>query len=197
MRRVFAPLVAAVTALAILTGPVEAAAPAPPKPPTTQPYPIALAYVNPFTNPAWEPSRTDMGVDWIPIRRVPVVAIGDALILGSDSHASWPGGHILWYRLLDGSHAGDTIYVAEHLKNLLPAGRIVKAGQQIALALPGYPGTEWGWADDYGSPRAYPCYHEGHQTNSGREMARFLESLGAVTYEKPRRGPNRPSGKLC
>src|SRR5438552_1267670 len=60
----------------------------------------AHKYVNPFTDPDWSPARTDMGVDWIPQRRLPVLAIGDALILGSDSHSGWPGGRIIWYRLL-------------------------------------------------------------------------------------------------
>jgi len=155
-------------------------------------------YINPFKAPGWQPARTDMGVDWIPTRKLPVLAIGDALILGSiSSHSGWPGGHIIWYQLSDGSHAGDVIYVAEHLRNLLPAGRRVRAGQQIALALPGYPWTEWGWADPDGSPRAYPCYHEGEQTNSGREIARFMESLGATVYDPPGRGPSQPTGKLC
>ncbi len=154
-------------------------------------------YINPFANPAWEPSRIDMGVDWVPVRKLPVLAIGDARILGSDSHAGWPGKHIIFYELLDGSHAGDVIYVAEHLRKLLPAGRVVHAGQQIALALPGDPWTEWGWADTYGSPRAYPCYKEGHVTNSGREMARFMASLGARLAARPGRGPDRPTGRLC
>src|SRR5437764_4628500 len=155
-------------------------------------------YVNPFTSSAWQPARTDMGVDWIPVRPVPVVAIGHALILGSRWHNDgWPGGHIIWYRLLDGSHAGDIIYVAEHLRNLVPAGATVRAGQQIAVALPGYPWTEWGWADSYGSPRAYPCYHEGRKTNSGREMARFLASLGAPVGDPLGHGPRHPAGKRC
>jgi hypothetical protein len=156
-----------------------------------------VRYVNPFTSSAWQPARTDMGVDWIPTRPAPVVAIGDAVILGSDWHADWPGRHIIWYQLLDGSHAGDIVYVAEHLRTLLPAGRRVSAGQKIATALPGYPWTEWGWADSYGSPRAYPCYREGQQTNSGREMARFIQSLGATVYDPPGRGSDQPSGKLC
>jgi hypothetical protein len=139
-----------------------------------------------------------MGVDWIPTRPLPVVAIGDARIIGSRwHHTGWPGDHIIWYQLLDGSHAGDVIYVAEHLRRLVPAGTTVRAGQQIAVALPGYPWTEWGWADSYGSPRAYPCYHEGQQTNSGKEMARFMQSLGAQVYDAPGRGPNGPSGRLC
>ena len=154
-------------------------------------------YINPFANPGWQPSRTDMGMDWASARRLPVLAIGDAVILGSDSHAPWPGNHLIWYRLLNGSHAGDIVYVAEHLTRLLPVGRTVKAGQRLAIALPGYPWTEWGWADQYGSPRAYPCYHEGMQTNSGKEMARFLHSLGASAGEPTGPGSTRPVGKLC
>jgi hypothetical protein len=155
------------------------------------------SYINPFASPDWQPSRTDMGVDWIPTRPMPVLAIGKAVILGSDWHASWPGGRFIYYQLLDGSHAGDVIYVAENLRHLIPAGTKVSAGQQIATALPGYPWTEWGWADQYGSPRAYPCYKDGHQTNSGKEMARFLQSLGATVYDRPGPGPDRPSGRLC
>jgi hypothetical protein len=157
----------------------------------------AGGYIDPFTGPNWGPARTDMGVDWIPKRPAPVVAVGDALILGSENHSDWPGHHLIWYRLLDGSDAGDVIYVAEHLKNMLPAGRTVRAGQRIATAIPGYPYIETGWADQYGSPRAYPCYKEGKQTASGKDMARFLESLGAIVAEPPGRGPTQPLGKLC
>ncbi len=159
--------------------------------------PVQNRYVNPFADPSWQPARTDMGVDWVPVRRLAVLAIGNALILGSDSKSGWPGGHIIWYQLLDGTHAGDIIYVAEHLTRLLPAGRTVHAGQQIAIAVPGYPYIEMGWADAYGSPRAYPCYKEGRQTHSGKEMARFLESLGAVVADPPGAVPDKPSGKLC
>jgi hypothetical protein len=158
---------------------------------------VHAAYINPFADPSWQPSRTDMGMDWLPARPLPVLAIGNALILGSDPHSGWPGGHIIWYELLDGSHAGDVVYVAEHLKHMLSAGRTVRAGQQIAVAYPGYPWTEWGWADQYGSPRSYPCYKEGKATNSGKEMARFLGSLGAPMGDPPGRGPNSPTGKLC
>ncbi len=157
-----------------------------------------LAYVNPFTSPDWVASRTDMGVDWDAwSHATPVIAIGDAVILGSENHAGWPGGHLIWYQLTDGSHTGDVIYVAEHLKNLLPAGTHVSAGDTIATALAGYPGTEWGWADRYGTPRAAPCYHEGMATNSGKEMARLMESLGAQTMFAPGSGVDQPSGKLC
>jgi hypothetical protein len=154
-------------------------------------------YVDPFSIGSWSLSRTDMGVDYIPIHPDPVLAVGDAQILGSSSHASWPGGHFIWYRLLDGNHAGAVIYVAEHLRGLAPAGVRVRPGQQIATALPGYPWTEWGWATPAGEPRALPCYREGMETNSGREMARFLGSLGARTSRRLELGPDWPSGRLC
>lgn len=156
------------------------------------------SYVNPLKGQSWLPGRVDMGVDLVPNRRQPVVAIGDAKVLGSDSHSGWPGRHYIWYRLLNGDHAGNIVYVAEHLTNLVPAGTRVRAGQRIATALPGSPWTEWGWATRGGDPRAAPCYREGMATNSGRQMARFLHSLGArATVERQAPGPNRPSGKLC
>jgi hypothetical protein len=161
------------------------------------PFSQAHPYINALANSAWGPARTDMGVDWIPAHRLAVRAIGDAVILGSDSHANWPGHHIIWYQLLDGSHAGDIIYVAEHLRKLVPAGRFVRAGQKIGLALPGYPWTEWGWATEYGSPVAYPCYKEGKQTTAGKEMARFMQNLGAHVYNRPGPGPSFPRAKSC
>ncbi len=155
-------------------------------------------YIDPFTASGWYPARTDMGVDWFVTRRLPVLAIGDAVILGSDSHdGGWPGGHFIWYQLLDGNHAGDVIYVAEHLTKLVPAGTHVRAGQRIAVALPGGTGTEWGWAEADGATRANPCYHEGEATRSGREMARFMKSLGAQVQDPPGLGADAPSGKLC
>ena len=155
-------------------------------------------YIDPFTAEGWYPARTDMGVDWFVTRRMPVLAIGDAVILGSNSHdGGWPGGHFIWYQLLDGSHAGDIIYVAEHLTKLVGVGTHVRAGQRIAVALPGGTGTEWGWGQANGATRANACYHEGQVTHSGREMARFMKSLGAQVQDPPGLGADGPLGKLC
>lgn len=155
-------------------------------------------YIDPFTAEGWYPARTDMGVDWVPVKVEPVKAIGDAVILGSDRHSGWPGGRLIWYQLLNGSHAGDIVYVAENLRHLIAAGTHVRAGQTIADALPAYPWTEWGWADQYGSPIAYPCYHEGQQTRAGKRMARFMRALGASPYDNPGAGPDTPlGGPLC
>jgi hypothetical protein len=101
------------------------------------------------------------------------------------------------YKLLNGDHAGDRIFVAETLKHLARRGKVVSAGDKIATALPHGTGTEWGWADRSGQPRAAPCYYEGEKTNSGKEMARFLQGLGAPVYDKPKPGPDYPSGKRC
>jgi hypothetical protein len=154
-------------------------------------------YVNPFADPHWEAGRTDMGMDWAPLRRLPVVAVGNGVVLGSSNHSGWPGGRFLFYKLTSGSHAGDIVYVAEHLTKLVKTGTVVHAGQRLAIAIPGYPYIETGWADEYGSPRAAPCYKEGHKTNSGKEMERFLMSLGAPMGDPVGRGPNWPSGKRC
>jgi hypothetical protein len=175
-----------------------AAAPGGAAPPGSEPSPVASGhYVNPFSTGSWSVSRTDMGVDYMPNRREPVLAIGRALILGSSMKSGWPGGAFIWYRLLSGDHAGSIVYVAEHLAKLAPAGATVKAGAEIATALPGYPWTEWGWATVEGSPRAFPCYRDGMETNSGREMARFLKALGATPLSRLLPGPDWPSGKLC
>ena len=180
--------VAALTVLSIAAALLGSAAPA------------AMAkdhYVNPFADSRWEAGRTDMGMDWAPLRRLPVLAIGNGVVLGSDNHSGWPGKHYLWYRLTSGSHTGVVVYVAEHLTKLVKAGTVVHAGQQLAIAVPGYPYIETGWADDYGEPRAAPCYREGHKTNSGKEMERFLMSLGAPMGDPVGHGSSSPSGKRC
>lgn len=164
--------------------------------PFPTPTPGPGRYIDPFSNPAWQPSRIDEGVDWIEGKVLPVKAIGKAVILGAENHAPWPGKHFIWYELLNGSHAGDIVYVAEHIKNLVKAGTIVNPGQRIATALPGYPWTEWGWATQYGSPRAFPCYKGGKATHSGREMARFLVSLGSPLATTAGTGPDSPTGRL-
>jgi hypothetical protein len=154
-------------------------------------------YVNPFHSRRWDPARIDMGVDYIPKRRTAMRAIGDAKILVSDSHSGWPGGHYMVYKLLDGDHAGYRIFVAETLKHMTPKGHRVQAGDRIATALTGGTGIEIGWADRSNQPRAARCYYEGEKTNSGKEMARFLRSLGAPLYDKPKPGPDYPTGKRC
>ncbi|TMK76047.1 MAG: hypothetical protein E6G48_00060 [Actinobacteria bacterium] len=154
-------------------------------------------YVNPFNPRRWYAGRIDMGVDYVPHRRHRVVAIGDAKIMGASSHSGWPGGHFVYYKLLDGDHAGNFVYVAEQLKRLAPKGTRVQAGQRIATALPRSSGLEIGWANRRGDPRAAPCYSEGMKTHSGREMARFLRNLGAEVGDRPGRVSDQPSGKRC
>ena len=128
---------------------------------------------------------------------VPVLAIGEAKVLGSDSASAWPGGHFIWYRLLGGDHKGDIIFVAETLSDLAPAGKTVRAGDRIAVAHTGGTGIETGFALASGSTRAAPCYSEGLETNSGKEMARFMKVLGAKVQMDPGPGPDYPTGPLC
>jgi hypothetical protein len=159
----------------------------------------AGGYVNPLgENSRWLAERTDMGVDYAPYgASAPVLAIGAAKVIGSDDHSGWPGAHFLWYRLLDGDHAGDIVYVAETLTDMVAAGTTVTAGQRVATALHGGTGIETGWALADGETRAAPCYREGMVTNSGREFARFLQGLGARVAMDPGPGPGRPTGPDC
>jgi hypothetical protein len=157
------------------------------------------AYVNPLGSKAeWLPERTDMGVDYAPLRpSVPVLAIGDAKVLGSTTSSSWPGGAFIWYRLLDGDHEGAIVYVAETLSDLALANTTVKAGDRIAVAHTGGTGIETGWARASGQARAAPCYSEGMDTNSGKEFTRFMKALGANVEMDPGPGPDYPTGPLC
>jgi hypothetical protein len=138
-----------------------------------------------------------MGVDYMPNHRYPVRAIGKAKVIGSDSRSGWPGGHFIWYKLLRGDHKGNIIYVAETMKRLVPRGTIVGPGERIATALPRATGIEMGWANRRGETRASRCYREGMETHSGREMARFLDELGAHVVKKVRSAPDYPTGKRC
>jgi LysM repeat protein len=153
-------------------------------------------YVNPFRYGSWSPARTDEGVDWIPNTVSPVVAIGDGVITYSSMESGWPAGAFITYRLTSGPQAGLYIYVAEHLTNLLPVGTEVKAGQQIATALPGYPWTEWGWAASSGPEPApgaqYGSSADGTATAGGKAFARFLETLGVTPLDNPGSGPLTP-----
>jgi hypothetical protein len=154
-------------------------------------------YVNPFRHQSWYAGRIDMGVDYMPKHRYPVRAIGKAKIIGSDSHSGWPGGHFIWYKLLRGDHKGNIIFVAETLKRLKPAGTKVGPGDRIATALPRGTGIEIGWAEKSGEARAARCYSEGMKTHSGKEMARFLNELGADVVSKAKNAPDYPTGKRC
>ena len=154
-------------------------------------------YVNPFAGGSWKAERTDQGVDWGANKPEPVVAIGDGVVTYSNSQQNdWPGGAFIVYGLTTGNHAGLFIYVAENLSNLVPAGTVVKAGQQIAVAIPGGPDTEWGFAAAPGTgPNVATPYNgapDGTQTSGGQAFARFLIELGAKPLQPPGPGPDIP-----
>lgn len=150
-------------------------------------------YVNPFAGGQWTPARTDQGVDYIPVGNQPIRAIGNGTVVYSSQSTGWPGGGFISYTLSDGPLAGQTIYVAEHITNLLPVGSKINAGDQIGTAIPGYPFTEWGWAATSGdSPAPFSLYGgspDGTPTPGGKAFARFLQSLGAPVLQNPGPGP--------
>jgi hypothetical protein len=152
-------------------------------------------YVNPLAGQQWIPGRTDQGVDYKPAVPEPVRAIGPGIVVFSSTADclphGWPGCAMISYRLTWGPAEGSIVYVAEHLKNLLPEGARVSAGMGIAIALPGFPGTEWGWAACDGKTPAvrYGGAPDGTPMAGGLAFARFMRSLGAGSAQDPGRGP--------
>jgi hypothetical protein len=73
-------------------------------------------YINPIQPGLWAPTRTDQGVDWLPLQpNTPVLAIGAGVVTFSSLHSYWVGGGNITYKLTAGSKAGLYIYVTEHL----------------------------------------------------------------------------------
>ena len=96
------------------------------------------------------------------------------------------------YRLTGGPDAGTVVFVAEHLAGLLPEGASFAAGAALATALPGYPWTEWGWADCSGRTPVvrYSGTADGTAMPGGLAFARFMRGLGAATQQDPGSGPD-------
>jgi len=134
----------------------------------------ASGYVSPFVDAVR--GRIDQGVDYTGTG--PIKAIGTARILKTGA-PGWPGGGGVLYRLLDGSRAGDVIFVYEGIAPTVHAGEVVLAGEQIGTFVPGSStGIEIGFADSAGVPLSHAHYQEGDVTNWGRRMASFLASIG-------------------
>ena len=134
-----------------------------------------LEYVSPFLSATT--GRIDQGVDFTGIG--PIVAVGDAEIL-SVGAPGWPEGGGVLYKLLSGSRAGQVIFVYEGVDATVHAGQRVAAGDQIATFRPGG-SIEMGFADADGVPLSHDEYAEGKETQRGKEMAAFLESIGGAS----------------
>lgn len=137
-------------------------------------------YVNPFPHGEWERSRIDQGVDFInnsASSKVLAIGKGKVVAIGAPG---WPGGGGVLYKLLDGPHQGDHVYVYENVRPHVAVGDQIAAGQTIATMLgTGYPWIELGFADSSGVPISHAEYTEGLETISGKEMSKLLDSLGA------------------
>jgi hypothetical protein len=153
-------------------------------------------YVNPLAGQQWTLDHTDQGVDYRPDVPEPVRAIGAGVVVYSSTAdcppSGWPACHVIGYRLTSGPKAGGVIYVAEHLTGLLQRGARLWPGRVIATALPGYPWTEWGWANCRGSGPAvrYNGAADGTPMPGGKAFARFMRELGAGTEQDPGPGPD-------
>jgi peptidoglycan hydrolase-like protein with peptidoglycan-binding domain len=155
-------------------------------------------YVNPFgLATQLVAGRIDEGVDYHGVG--PILAIGDAVVVGDGLPSRWPGHHYLLYKLSNGVHAGRYVYVAEAIVPKVGAGQKVRAGDVICDfgpdAAPGRsPGIETGWGSATLN-RAYAAattgYKEGQMTDAGKAFARLLHHLGApvVSFDE---GPEFP-----
>jgi murein DD-endopeptidase MepM/ murein hydrolase activator NlpD len=137
------------------------------------------AYVSPFLSAT--AGRIDQGVDFTGIG--PIAAVGDARILKTGA-PGWPEGGGVLYRLLDGSRAGQVVFVYEGIEATVQAGDRVKAGERIGTFVAGG-SIEMGFADAQGVPLSHAEYSEGEETEWGREMASFLTGLGGPSALSP------------
>ncbi len=133
-----------------------------------------LEYVSPFLSATT--GRIDQGVDFT--GSGPIAAVGDAEILKTGA-PGWPEGGGVLYTLLGGERAGQIIFVYEGVEATVRAGQHVSAGDQIASFVPGG-SIEMGFADASGVPLSHGEYEEGVETESGKEMAAFLTSIGGA-----------------
>jgi murein DD-endopeptidase MepM/ murein hydrolase activator NlpD len=133
-----------------------------------------IEYVSPFLSATT--GRIDQGVDFT--GSGPIAAVGDAEILKVGA-PGWPEGGGVLYRLLGGERAGQIIFVYEGVEPTVRAGQHVSAGEQIATFVPGG-SIEMGFADASGVPLSHDEYEEGMETESGKEMAVFLSSIGGA-----------------
>lgn len=145
--------------------------------------PGAGGYVNPLPG-GFAAGRTDMGVDFTAAPGAPILAIGDARILGI--YPNWyppggpNGGNLLEYELLSGPSAGRKVYVAEQIEVTVHPGESVRAGAVIGRYASSGTGIETGWAAGGGVTLAQAStgYNEGEVTPAGTSFRDFLRSLG-------------------
>jgi murein DD-endopeptidase MepM/ murein hydrolase activator NlpD len=143
-------------------------------------------YVSPFLSATT--GRIDQGVDFTGTG--PIAAVGDAEILATGA-PGWPEGGGVLYRLTSGQRAGQVIFVYEGIAAAVHAGQHVSAGDQIGTFVPGG-SIEMGFADAAGVPLSHAEYNEGDETQWGREMASFLNSIGGASGLSPSLGRLSP-----
>ena len=141
-------------------------------------------YQAPFVSAA--EGRIDQGVDFVGTG--PIDAIGNARIVkvgasGWPNGGAGPAGQGVLYKLLDGSRAGQIVYVYEGITPSVRPGELVVAGQAIGTFVAGS-SIEMGFADAAGVPLSHATYHEGKVTGWGKRMFKFLHTLGVPSQQK-------------
>lgn len=107
--------------------------------------------------------------------------------------SGWPGGGCVQYVLLDGSHAGEEIYVSEYIRPRVKVGEILEPSYWLAWFRIPLPGGRQGIETGFIRPGTNePCSTDtsGKPTDGGIRMTRFLEALGCPTEQHFGPGPD-------
>jgi hypothetical protein len=139
--------------------------------------------------------RTDQGVDYYARAFSPIYPIGRCRITHVSTSSGWPGGGVVQYVLLDGSHAGSEVYVAEWIRPrpFLRVGQVVEPTTWLAwFKVPRgqyKQGIETGWIRP-GTNEPCDTDISGRATEGGIRFNRFLRSVGCPTRDDYGPGPD-------
>jgi hypothetical protein len=158
-------------------------------------------YKNPFRDwPGLIPYRIDNGVDYDG-QPGPIYAVGNAKIIAINT-SSDPALNYLIYQLTDGPAAGLYINLSENCTYPVKVGDTVTADTVICNFHPNsvLVGVEMLWSGGSGSKWLVPwstgAPFQGHVTNSGLDMNRFLMKLGVpsgINHHDWNEGPPPPA----
>jgi hypothetical protein len=144
-------------------------------------------YVNPLAGAAVTPRRIDQGVDYAGSGTLTAIGAGRISNVATVD-TGWPGAFIE-YQLLGGPDHGCYVYYAEGVTPApgLHVGETVRAGQAIAILIPGYSsGIELGWGSGDGTKSyaaAISDWSAANEANNipaaaGKSFSALIASLG-------------------
>lgn len=145
-------------------------------------------------------ARTDQGVDYFGMAWSPIYPIGRCHVTWVSVKSGWPGGGVVHYLLLDGSHAGEIIYVAEWIKPAVAIGDVIEPTHVLARFRFNLDRRFRGIETGFIRPGTHePCSTDtsGRPTEGGIRMTRFLNRLGCPSQQHFGAGPDTcPCGRI-